>query len=87
MQAKPVAQLTVEQSEVQRAMLSMTAGNPPPQWLNTQVKAQSNKLHSCCFYSLASRATWSQALACAVGQKGGIAFGGCDDTWLRSAAV
>ena len=87
MQSKPVTQCAVEQSEVQRAMLSVTAGDPPPQWMNTQVAANSHQLHACCFYRLVRRATWTQALVCAVGQQGGNASGGHDDTWLRSAAV
>lgn len=36
---------------------------------------------------LQAEQNWCQVLPCAVGQKGGIAFGGRDDTWLRSAAV
>ena len=86
MQAKPVTQRVVEQSEVQRAMLSLAAGDPPPQWMNIQVTAHSHQLHACCFSRLVSRATWTQALVCDVGQQGGNAFGGHDDTWLRSAA-
>lgn len=52
MQAKPVTQPAVESSEVQRAMLNVTAGNPPPQWMDAQVTAHSNELHVRCICRL-----------------------------------
>ena len=59
MQAKPVTQPAVESSEVQRAMLNVTAGNLPPQWMDTQVTAHSNELHVRCICRLG---TWTQLL-------------------------
>lgn len=52
MQAKSVMQPTIEQSEVQRALLSVTAGDLPPKWMNTQVRAHSEGMHACPFYRL-----------------------------------
>lgn len=84
MQAKSVMQPAVEQSDVQRALLSVTAGDLPPNWMNTQVRAHSQDMHACCFYRRCSEHLWT---CCAIGQKGRVAAGGYDDTWLRSATV
>lgn len=47
MQAESVMQPAVEQSEVQRALLSVTAGDLPPKWMDTQVRALSEETHVC----------------------------------------
>lgn len=87
MQAKPVEHPAVEQSEVQRALLCVTAGDPPPKWMNTQVKAHGHEPHAIAVST--GWTAWQHRLTCmcAIGQKGGIACSDYDATWLRSAAV
>lgn len=47
-QATPANQPTVEQSEVQQALLCVTAGKTAPQWMDTQVPAHNSEQPASC---------------------------------------
>lgn len=67
-----VMQPAVEQSEVQRALLSVTAGDLPPKWMNTQVRAHSDEMHACRFHRLIGSAASTYGLVVLQGREAAL---------------